>query len=43
MKELKLKIQSELTKKILYQFTIIVNADKELNRKKLKTKAIWWG
>ena len=43
MKELKLKIQSDLTKKILYQFTIIVNADKDLNRKKLKTKAIWQG
>ena len=38
MKEFKLKIQSDLTKKILYQFTIIVNADKGLNRKKLKQK-----
>ena len=43
MKELKLKIQSDLTKKILYQFAVIVNADKDLNRKKLKAKAICWG
>ena len=43
MKELKLKIQSNLTKKILYQFTITVSANKDLNRKKLKAKAIWRG
>ena len=41
MKELKLKIQSNLTKKILNQFKIIVNADKDLSRKKLTAKAIW--
>ena len=40
MKELKLKTQSDLTKSTI-QFTIIVNADKDLNRKKLKAKAIW--
>ena len=36
MKELKLKIQSDLTKK--YYIKIIVNADKDL-----KAKAIWRG
>ena len=43
MKELKLKIQSRLTKKILNYFTIIINADKDLSGKKLKAKAVWRG
>ena len=33
MKTLNLKIQTDFDKKILHEFTIIVNADKDLNHK----------
>ena len=40
---IKVKNTIRFDKKILYQFTIVVNVDKDLNRKKLKATAIWWG
>ena len=40
---IKVKNTIRFDKKILYQFTIIVNLDKDLNHKKLKAKAIWRG
>ena len=37
---IKVKNTIRFDKKILYQFTIVVNVDKDLNRKKLKATAI---
>ena len=40
---IKVKNTIRFDKKILHQFTIVANVNKDLNRKKLKERAIWWG
>ena len=43
MKELKLKIQLDLTKKYYIILQLLLLVKKDLNRKKLKARAIWRG